>query len=249
MSTVAADVHAHVLDDTQHRHFHFLEHHDAFFGVDQRDILRRGDHNGTRYRNVLRQRQLNVTGAWRHIQHQIIQIRPHCLLQHLQQRLAGHRAAPDHSVIVGHQVTDRVSRQAVRHDRRHMRAVRRGWTLVFRAQHVWNGRTVDIGIQNTDLCPFRRQRQRQVNGSRGFPHPALARTDGNDVFHPVDARLVFNALQRGDAVAQLPVNRFCAGNAQQLSAGLLFQRVKGAGPDERHLQLNVQRVVQPCDMV
>jgi hypothetical protein len=50
-------------------------------------------------------------------------------------------------------------------------------------------------------------------------------------------------------VAQLPVNRFRTGNAQQFGAGLLFQRVKGAGPDERHLHFNVQRIVQPRDVV
>jgi hypothetical protein len=31
VTAVAANMHAHVLDDTQHRHFDFFEHHDAFF--------------------------------------------------------------------------------------------------------------------------------------------------------------------------------------------------------------------------
>ncbi len=228
-------MHAHVLDDTQHGHLHFLEHDNAFFGVDQRDILRRGHHNGAGNRNVLRQRQLNITGARRHVQHQIIKIRPHCLLQHLQQRFAGHWATPDHRVIVRHQVSNGVGRQTVRHNRRHMGAVRRRWTLVFCPQHVWNGRAVDIRIQNADFRPFCRQRKRQVNGGRRFTHSTLARADGDDVLHAVNARLIFHAFERGDAVAQLPVNRFCAGDAQQLRAGLLFQGIKGAGPDERHL--------------
>ena len=201
VSTVAANVHAHVFDDAEYRHLHLLEHHDAFFGVDQRDILRRGDHDGAGDRNVLRQRQLDITGARRHVQHQIIEVRPHCLLQHLQQRFAGHRAAPDHCVIVRDQVTNGVGRQTVRHDRRHVGAVRRSWTLVFSTQHVRNGRAINIRIQNADFRPFCRQRKRQVHGGRRFTHPTLARTDGDDVLHAVNARLIFHALERGDAVA------------------------------------------------
>ncbi len=138
MTTVAADVHAHVLDDTEHRHLDFLKHHDAFFGVDQRDILRRGDNNRPGDGDVLRQRQLDITSTRRHIQHQIIQIRPQCLLQHLHQRFAGHWTTPDHRIVISHQITDGIRCQTVRHDWRHVGSIWRGWTLVFCAQHVGN---------------------------------------------------------------------------------------------------------------
>ena len=80
MTAVAADMHAHVFDNAQNRHLDFFKHDDAFFSVDQRDVLRRGDHHSPRDRNVLRQSQLNVTGTRRHIQHEVIQIRPQRLL-------------------------------------------------------------------------------------------------------------------------------------------------------------------------
>ncbi|MNR26973.1 hypothetical protein D3C85_1442200 [compost metagenome] len=48
---------------------------------------------------------------------------------------------------------------------------------------------------------------------------------------------------------QLPVNRLRPGDAQQVRAALLFQGFEGAGPDERHLQFDVQRIIQPRDVV
>ena len=130
-----------------------------------------------------------------------------------------------------------------------MGAVRRSRTLIFRAEHGRNRRPVNIGIQNADFRPFRRQRQREIDRRRRFTHPALAGADGDNVFHAVDARLIFYPLKRGDAVRQLPVNGFGAGNAQQLGAALLLQRFKRAVPDERHLNFNVHGLVQPGDVM
>ena len=130
-----------------------------------------------------------------------------------------------------------------------MGAVRRSGTLIFRAEHGRNRRAVNIGIQNADFRPFRRQRQREVDRGRRFTHPALAGADGDDVFHAVDAGLIFYPLQRGDAVRQLPVNSFSAGNAQQLGAALLLEHLKRAMPDERHLNFNVHGLVQPGDVM
>ncbi|MNE38317.1 hypothetical protein D3C80_1322110 [compost metagenome] len=121
---VAANMHTHIFNNTENRHFNLLKHDDAFFGVDQRDILRRGHDNSPRNRNVLRQRQLNVSSARRHIQYQIIEIRPQGFLQHLQQRFAGHRAAPHHRVIIGDEIADGIGRQSVSNDWRHMGAIR-----------------------------------------------------------------------------------------------------------------------------
>ncbi|MOA30936.1 hypothetical protein D3C78_1520600 [compost metagenome] len=124
MPAVAANMHTHIFDNAENRDFHLLKHDDAFFSVDQRNILRRGHNNRPRNGNVLRQRQLNVPGARWHIQHQIIEIRPQSFLQHLQQRFAGHRAAPHHRVIISDEIADRIGRQSVSNDRRHVGAIR-----------------------------------------------------------------------------------------------------------------------------
>src|SRR5699024_11519281 len=76
VTTVTANMHTHVLDNTEHRNLDFLEHHNAFFRIDQRNVLRSGDHYRASYWYVLSQCQLNVTGDWRHIKHKIVEIRP-----------------------------------------------------------------------------------------------------------------------------------------------------------------------------
>ena len=50
-------------------------------------------------------------------------------------------------------------------------------------------------------------------------------------------------------MGQLPVDGLRAGDAQQFGAALLFQRFESAAPDERHLQFNMDGIVQPGDMV
>src|ERR1700729_4333086 len=62
MVTLAAQVIAHVLDDTEHGHVHFLEHRDAALDVEQRYFLwRRHDHAAVE-RDALRDSQLRVAG-------------------------------------------------------------------------------------------------------------------------------------------------------------------------------------------
>ena len=48
LTTGSADVGGHVLNQPQHRHFNFLEHFDAFTGVEQCNVLWRGNDHRTR---------------------------------------------------------------------------------------------------------------------------------------------------------------------------------------------------------
>ena len=76
VAAVRADVDAHVLDDADDRHADLLEHLEALARVDQRDVLRRGDDHGAGDRHLLRQRQLDVAGARRHVDDQVVEIAP-----------------------------------------------------------------------------------------------------------------------------------------------------------------------------
>src|SRR6218665_2261526 len=67
MAAVAADMGRHVLDDAQDGHTHLLEHPDALFRVEQRNVLRRGDDHGACHRHALAQRELYVASAGRHV--------------------------------------------------------------------------------------------------------------------------------------------------------------------------------------
>lgn len=55
----------------------------------------------------------------------------------------------------------------------------------FPPQHVWNGRAVDIRIQNADFRPFSRQRKREVHGGRRFTHPPLPELTAMMFFTPL----------------------------------------------------------------
>ena len=82
MAAIGADEHAHILDHAQDRHLGLLEHGDALAGVDQGDVLRRGDDHRAFQRHALGDGELGVAGARRHVQH-----------QHVQRRPAAHRSA------------------------------------------------------------------------------------------------------------------------------------------------------------
>src|SRR5450830_780984 len=134
MAAVSADVHAHVFHDAQDRDADFLEHLQAFARVQQRDVLWRGDDDRAGDRHFLRQRQLNVAGARRHIDNQVVQIAPVGLFQQLLQRLGDHRAAPYHRLVRIDQEADRRHLHAVVFQRLHRFAVL-GFRTAFDAQH------------------------------------------------------------------------------------------------------------------
>ena len=65
--TLGADMGGHILNQTQHRDFYLLKHFDALARIKERNVLRRSDNYGAREGRTLRQRQLDITRAWRHI--------------------------------------------------------------------------------------------------------------------------------------------------------------------------------------
>ena len=83
VAALAAHVHGHVFNQPQHRHIHLLEHGDAFFGIEQRDVLRCGDDDSTRERHFLRHGELNVARAGGHIDDEVVQAFPARLVDEL----------------------------------------------------------------------------------------------------------------------------------------------------------------------
>jgi hypothetical protein len=81
MAALGTDVRAHVFDYTQHRHLDLLKHLESLARVEQRDVLRRGHDHRTTDRHLLRQRELDVTGARRQVDDQVIEIFPVGVIQ------------------------------------------------------------------------------------------------------------------------------------------------------------------------
>ena len=123
MAAISADVGAHILNHAEDRDADLLKHLQALAGVEQGDVLRCGDDDGAGDRHLLRQRQLDIAGAGRHVDDQVIEVTPVGLFQQLRQRLRHDRAAPHHRFVGVDHETDRRDLQAVVFQRLHGLAV------------------------------------------------------------------------------------------------------------------------------
>ena len=99
MPAIAAHMHAHVLDDSEHPNLHLLEHLESLACVQQRDVLGRGDDDRAAHRHALGERQLDVARTRRHVDHQVIERSPVGFAEQLGQRLRHHGPAPGHGLL------------------------------------------------------------------------------------------------------------------------------------------------------
>src|SRR5713226_2161114 len=83
VTALGADVGAHVLHDPEDGNADFLEHLEALACVDERDVLGRGDDHHPGDRHFLRERELDVTGAGRHVDDEVIDVLPAGVLEEL----------------------------------------------------------------------------------------------------------------------------------------------------------------------
>ena len=117
VAAVRADVDAHVLDDAEHRHVDLLEHLDALAGIGQRDGLRRGHDHGAAHRHALRQGELDVARARRHVHDEVVELPPARLREQLVQGGCHHGPSPGHGLALIDEEADRHGLHAVRLER------------------------------------------------------------------------------------------------------------------------------------
>ena len=183
MATLTTGVSAHILHNTQQRYGYLAEHLNTLAGIQQGNVLGRGDDHGTRQRDVLGHGQLNITGAWRHIHHQHIHCLPFGLGQQLLQGAAGHWPAPDRRGSVRGDKTHGHTLQAVGNNRLQQVIGDIGLGTLRHAHHQPLTGTVDIGIQQADAVALCGQGQGQVGGHCRLTNAALA---GGHSDHPLD---------------------------------------------------------------
>ena len=171
---VRADVDAHVLDDADDRDADLLEHLEPLARVDQRDVLRRGDDHRAGHRHLLRERQLDVAGAGRHVDDQVVEVAPVGVLEQLLERLRHHRPAPHHRRVG----VDHESRSTSPARRTPRMRLERLAVLRLRpardAEHHRLRRAVDVGVEHADLRAFGGQREREIDRGRRLADAALA---------------------------------------------------------------------------
>ena len=190
MATAAADVHAHVLDDAEHRHVDLFEHLERLARVEQGDVLGRGHDHRARDRDLLAQGELNVTGTGGQVDDQVVEIVPVGIGQQLFQRAGDHRSAPDHRRVFFDQVADRNSLQAITDTRLHGLAVA-ALGPAAAGEHAGLARTIDVRVEHADLAAFLLKRDGEIGGGGRLADATLTGCDGDDV---TDLRQWFSAL-------------------------------------------------------
>lgn len=85
----------HVFNDAENLFAHLFKHVDGFAGIFKSDIGRSGDDNGTGERGSLNESELDVAGARREIDDEIVEFAPIDVTQELLNHRIEHGAAPD----------------------------------------------------------------------------------------------------------------------------------------------------------
>ena len=185
--TVGRDERVHVLHDAEHLQVRAARH----VGDARRDLLRalrgRGDHEHLGLRQQARERHLDVTGAGRHVDEQVVEVAPADVDEELLERLGEDQAAPhERGVLVvdeqshAHDLEQTVAdlhlqREDLAGAVGHLRAREAG----LHAEHARDREAPDVGVEHADGEAARRERGGQVRGDRRLPDPALAAPHGD----------------------------------------------------------------------
>jgi hypothetical protein len=177
-----ADVAGHVLHHAQDRRAHLGEHRHAAADVEQRDVLRRGDDDGARQRDLLDERQRRVAGAGRQVDDEEVRRPPVHVAQELPHDAHHDRPAPDDGRLLVEEEAHRHEPDAVTLEGNDALVRRRGRARVG-TEHDRDARAVDVGVHEADAVARRRERHREVRGDRRLPHAALSARHRDDVPH------------------------------------------------------------------
>ncbi len=95
----------------------------------------------------LREAQLNIAGAGRHVDDEVVELAPQRVVQNLVEGADDHRTAPDHGLVFVDEEADRVHLDAVRGDRMHLVAADDLRTLAADAKHHGLAWAVNVRIE------------------------------------------------------------------------------------------------------
>ena len=160
---------------------HLLEHLEPLARVEQRDVLRRRDDDGAAHRHALRERELDVAGARRHVDDQVVELAPVGLVS----------SCLSACVTIGPRQTIGCSSSI----RKPIDMTLRPWPRAARSrlpsrdsgvagretQHARLARAVDVGVEQPDRAPSPCEREREVDRDGRLAHAALAGGDRDQV--------------------------------------------------------------------
>ena len=232
-----AHMHAHVLDDAEHRHRDLLEHRQALAGIGQRDILRRGDDDRAGDRHALRERELDVAGARAACRPPGSRARPIRCRPAAASAPASPSARarpPPASGSTRKPIDIAVSPWALQ--RPDVLAVRASSGAARQAQHQRLARTVDVGIEDAHLRAAGRPGQRQVHRNGGFANSALAAGHRHDILHARERLEVALHGVGTMGLRELERQRHVEAGGRQVSLQRRLQGMRVAQPSESRAQ-------------
>mmetsp|Transcript_19753 Transcript_19753/g.54381 ORF Transcript_19753/g.54381 Transcript_19753/m.54381 type:complete len:332 (-) Transcript_19753:445-1440(-) len=183
---------AHVLHDGHGWHGQLAEHGDAALHVDGAQLLRSGDDDRRRDLTDLRDREVYVPGARRHVQHQVVELAPVCLVEKLGDE-PRHHGATHHSgfarVPEGHELDPGlgVDRWPYMFLLRLVLVHLHAGGLV-EVDHDRQGRPEHVAVEDADFRAALPEFEGKVDSDGALTHAALARGHRDDAFHLVQRR-------------------------------------------------------------
>src|ERR1051325_5458307 len=180
---------AHVLNDAEDGHVHFLEHADAFAHDAERSFLRGGDDHAAVERDGLAKGELSVAGAGRKIDEEIIEFAPRHAEEKLLDGFDDHRSAPNYRRVAFNQETHAHQMHAVVGGRDDFLVGADGRFFVD-AHHERYARAVNIAIEQADARTEMTKPARDVDRSGAFADAPFAAGHRNDVLNAGNLVLV-----------------------------------------------------------
>ena len=240
VAAAAANVHRHVFQHAENGDVDFAEHVHGFARVDQGDVLRGGNHDGAGNGDFLRQGELDIAGAGRQVDEQVVHIVPFALKQQLLQGLAHHGAAPHHGLVGVDQKADRHYLDAFGRAHGDEMFV---FLLRFALGHAEHGGlagAVEVGIENAHARAHVVQRYGEVGGGGGFAHAAFAGGDGDDVFHAADGAHAGLDFAGGDFAADVGLHVVGATGFGQRGGDVLLEPVGNVADGKAEAEFDLQ---------
>lgn len=186
LAIAGAEEVAHVFNDAEDWDVDLLEHGDGLARVDEGDLLRSGDDDGSIERDGLHDGELDVASAGREIEDEVVEMVPGALAQELLDVARGDGAADDDGAVVIEQEAHADKLQAVALDGDDLLLFVLEGALVA-AEHVGDAGPVEIAVAEADLGSGLAQSDGEVGSDGALADAAFARSHGDDALHAGDA--------------------------------------------------------------
>ena len=169
----------HILHQSEYRHIDLVVHiHvDAFACIRQRHLLRSGDDNRPRDVDGLNEREVDIAGSRRCVDHEVVEFPPECVGDELLDGVRSHSSPPEGGLVGVDEESDRQHLDPVflnRHDHVasvHILCIR---PSVLSLKHLRHRGSEDISIKESDAVAHLGKPDGEVDRHGALPHSSFS---------------------------------------------------------------------------